>query len=93
MLYIVNHVKDPVSIHNIGAADTISVTRQAELICAAMGLDGVKFNYTGGAGGWPGDVPSFRMDVQKLGHAWLAGEAHLRTSRQNCDLRPFKSGE
>ena len=73
MLYIVNHVKDPVSIHNIGAADTISVTRQAELICAAMGLDGVKFNYTGGTGGWPGDVPSFRMDVQKLGHAgWRA---------------------
>lgn len=65
MQFIVANCKDQVSIHNIGTADAISVTRQAELICEAMGVS-PKFEYTGGAGGWPGDVPSFRMSTRKL---------------------------
>ena len=82
MLHIVTHVKDQVSIHNVGAQDAISVTQQAHLITNAMGLNGnVKFNYTGGKGGWPGDVPSFRMHTDKLGNAgWRA----RRTSEQAC---------
>lgn len=65
MQFVVDHCKDQVSVHNIGAADAISVTRQAEIICEMMGIS-PKFEYTGGAGGWPGDVPSFRMNVKKL---------------------------
>ncbi len=42
------------------------------MICEAMDLD-PKFEYTGGKGGWPGDVPSFRMRVNKLGFlGWRA---------------------
>lgn len=82
MMHIVSHVKDKVSIHNIGAPDAISVTQQAHLITEAMGLNGnVKFNYTGGAGGWPGDVPSFRMCVERIGRTgWRA----RHTSEQAC---------
>lgn len=73
MLFIVSQVKDQFSIFNIGAPDAISVTRQAELIVEAMGLSGVKFNYTGGKGGWPGDVPSFKMHVDRLARiGWRA---------------------
>jgi len=66
MLHIVEHAGEPVNLYNIGAPDAISVTRQAEIIVEMMGLSGVKFEYMGGAGGWPGDVPSFRMCVDKL---------------------------
>jgi UDP-glucose 4-epimerase len=65
MQFVVDNCKEQVSIHNIGASDAISVTRQAEIICEMMGVS-PKFEYTGGAGGWPGDVPSFRMNVEKL---------------------------
>lgn len=72
MLYIVEHETAPVSVYNIGAPDAISVTRQAEIICEMMGVSPV-FEYTGGAGGWPGDVPSFRMCVDKLARlGWRA---------------------
>ncbi len=80
MQFIVARDDSPVSVYNIGAPDAISVTRQAELICAAMGASPV-FEYTGGAGGWPGDVPSFHMDVSKL--ARLGWRAHW-TSEQAC---------
>ncbi len=65
MQYVVANCKDQVSVHNIGVSDAISVTRQAEIICEMMGVS-PKFEYTGGAGGWPGDVPSFRMSTKKL---------------------------
>ncbi len=79
MLYIVEHAGDPVNLFNIGAPDAISVTRQAEIIVEMMGLRDVKFEYTGGAGGWPGDVPSFRMCVDKLA---VLGWRAQRTSGQ-----------
>jgi len=66
MLHIVEHAGEPVNLYNIGAPDAISVTRQAEIIVEMMGLRDVRFEYTGGTGGWPGDVPSFRMCVDKL---------------------------
>ena len=31
-----------------------------------MGLSGVKFSYTGGNRGWPGDVPQVRFDITRL---------------------------
>jgi len=79
MLHIVGNCKDQVSIHNIGAPDAVSVTRQAELICESMGVQ-PKFHYTGGTGGWPGDVPSFNMCVNKLAQlGWRA----KRTSEES----------
>lgn len=82
MQFVVANCKDQVSIHNIGAPDAISVTRQAELVCEAMGVNPA-FIYTGGAGGWPGDVPSFRMCVEKLAAlGWRA----KRTSEEAVKL-------
>jgi UDP-glucose 4-epimerase len=78
MQFIVERAKDPVSVWNIGVADAISVTRQAELVCEAMQVN-PEFCYTGGRGGWPGDVPSFVMHVDRL--AYLGWRARM-TSEQ-----------
>jgi nucleoside-diphosphate-sugar epimerase len=51
---------------NVGGSDSLSVTRIAELVIQAMGLEGVEFAYTGTEGGWPGDVPRFLLDVSAV---------------------------
>lgn len=84
MQYVVDNCKDQVSVHNVGAADAISVIRQAELICEAMGVTPRFFYQLGGSGGggWPGDVPSFRMSTKKLSdlgwRAKMTSEAAVR---------------
>jgi UDP-glucose 4-epimerase len=75
MLHIVDHEIKPISIYNLGCEDWLTVDRIAEMVVAAMGLKDVRFTYTGTAGGWPGDVPRFLLDVsalKKLG--WQASQ-------------------
>ena len=44
-----------------------------EMVVHAMGLRGVRFEYTGGEGGWPGDVPRFLLDVSRINQlGWRA---------------------
>jgi UDP-glucose 4-epimerase len=54
-----------VRIFNIGTTDMITVTRIAELVCAAMGVT-PRFSFTGGDRGWKGDVPLMLLDASKL---------------------------
>lgn len=73
MLYVVDHAAEPLNIFNLGCDDWISVDRIAELVVKAMGLHNVKYVYTGTEGGWPGDVPRFRLDVSALNRlGWKA---------------------
>ena len=54
------HFKDApkgVTLYNVGVETQTSVTRIAEIVCEKMGLSGIPFEYTGGRGGWKGDVP------------------------------------
>lgn len=62
-----------VSIYNLGVDGTTSVKRIADILCEEMGLSDVKYEYTGGEGGWIGDVPRFRYCLDKI-HAsgWRA---------------------
>jgi UDP-glucose 4-epimerase len=66
MLYVVDHAAAPLNIFNLGCDDSLPVSRIAEMVVAAMGLRDVTFEYTGTEGGWPGDVPHFRLDVTAL---------------------------
>ncbi len=43
-----------------------TVTHIAEIIVEELGLENVKFNYTGGDRGWKGDVPRFSYDISKV---------------------------
>jgi UDP-glucose 4-epimerase len=73
ILYIVAHAQEPLNIFNLGCEDSLPVTRIADMVVQAMGLSQVKYRYTGGEGGWPGDVPRFRLDVTRLNRlGWRA---------------------
>lgn len=73
MLFAIEHAREPLNIFNLGCSDSLQVTRIAELVVDAMGLSGVEYDFTGGEGGWPGDVPRFRLDVSKINRlGWKA---------------------
>ncbi len=73
MLYLIERQPSGFLVANLGADDWISVNRIAELLVESLGLTDVQFEYTGGEGGWLGDVPRFRLDVSRLnGLGWKA---------------------
>lgn len=55
-----------VSLYNLGVDGETSVTHIADILCEEMGLNAVQYNYTGGEGGWKGDVPRFRYCIDKI---------------------------
>jgi len=73
MLYLIDHAREPLNVYNLGCDDSLQVTRIADMVVEAMGLRDVAYEFTGGEGGWPGDVPRFRLDVTKLNRlGWKA---------------------
>lgn len=67
MLFIVENSKKNLNIYNIAPEDRISsITRIAEVIIEEMGLKDVTITYTGGAKGWPGDIPIYQLSNKKL---------------------------
>ncbi len=67
------NVEKGITLYNVGVESQTSVTRIAEIVCEKMGLAGIPFEYTGGRGGWKGDVPVFAYNLDKI-HAdgWKA---------------------
>lgn len=62
-----------VTLYNVGVESQTSVTRIGEIVCEKMGLTGISFEYTGGRGGWKGDVPVFAYNLDKIHQAgWTA---------------------
>ena len=53
-------------IYNLGCKSFTTVTRVAQMVTEEMGLNNVRFKYTGGRRGWPGDVPVVRFNVDKV---------------------------
>ncbi|MBE6100541.1 MAG: NAD-dependent epimerase/dehydratase family protein [Selenomonas ruminantium] len=81
------NVPQGVTLYNLGVEGATQVTRIAEIIVEEMGLKDVRFKYTGGEGGWKGDVPKFQYDLSKIHKAgWYAkldsDEAVRRTVRE-----------
>ena len=66
MLLIMNKAKEKINVFNVASDNFIDVTSIAKITAQAMGLKGVNFKYTGGQGGWKGDVPKVRIDAKKL---------------------------
>jgi UDP-glucose 4-epimerase len=54
------------SIYNLGQSHTIGVDAVAGIICAEMGLKGVEYSHTGGAGGWVGDQPVVLLSTKRM---------------------------
>ncbi len=66
MLFAVENSHEMANIFNIGSDDTINSTRIGEIVVREMGLENVKFSYTGGKRGWKGDVPRMLLSIDKL---------------------------
>jgi UDP-glucose 4-epimerase len=66
MLYAIAHAARGMHILNLGCDDSITVRRIADMVVAAMGLSKVEYDFTGGEGGWLGDVPRFTLDVTAM---------------------------
>jgi UDP-glucose 4-epimerase len=54
------------SIFNVGSEETITVKKISRLVVSTLGLKGVRYKYTGGKTGWPGDVPIMLLSIKKL---------------------------
>lgn len=79
-----------VALYNVGVEGTTSVTTIADIICEEMNLMNVEYQYTGGEGGWKGDVPKFEYCIDKIHNAgWQANytsdEAVRETVLQNIN--------
>ena len=73
MLFIVEHASESLNIYNLGCDDSLPVIAIADMVVESLGLSGVEYQFTGGEGGWPGDVPRFRLDPSKLNRlGWTA---------------------
>lgn len=77
-----------VELYNLCAEGDTSVKRIADIVCEEMRLDGVTYAYTGGEGGWKGDVSRFKYCADKIhGTGWRArytsDEAVRRTVQAN----------
>jgi UDP-glucose 4-epimerase len=53
-------------VFNASTEDHVTVTEIADLVVGRMGLFDVRYEYTGGARGWKGDVPVVRLCPHKL---------------------------
>src|SRR5438046_2486996 len=60
---------EPVSVFNVRSEDAITVRSLADAICDELGLSGVEYRWTGGAGngrGWAGDVRAMQLAIERL---------------------------
>jgi UDP-glucose 4-epimerase len=66
MLHAFYNANNQCDVYNLGCESFTTVTRVAEIVTEEMGLKNVRFKYTGGRRGWPGDVPVVHFAVGKM---------------------------
>ena len=88
MLFGYMRAADQVNYFNLGCPGATSVKDITQIVMRQLGLSNVKISYTGGARGWPGDVPQVRMDTQKMEQlGWRAsGTSTEAVERATADL-------
>ena len=82
------NVTENVLLYNVGVNGATSVSTIADITCQEMNLTDVQYEYTGGEGGWKGDVPRFEYCLDKIHKAgWQAkytsDDAVRMTVREN----------
>jgi UDP-glucose 4-epimerase len=66
MLCAFNNSDNQYDVFNLGCEFFTTVNQIARIVTEEMGLKDVKFKYTGGRRGWPGDVPVVHFNVDKM---------------------------
>lgn len=62
----VEKAEGKVNVFNLAVSSVTSVRGIVRIIFEKAGLEDTVVNYTGGRGGWPGDVPRIKMSSRKL---------------------------
>ena len=65
MLFLIDHADDDLNIFNVGPKDSVKVTEIANIFINEFD-SGHSIRYTGGKGGWKGDVPYYSHNSKKL---------------------------
>lgn len=72
----------PLNIFNLGVDSQTRVKEIADIVCEEMGLSGVRYQFTGGARGWVGDVPRFKYDLSRIHRlGWKAKKSSSESLR------------
>lgn len=66
MFFALNHTDEQYDVFNLGCESTVKVSEIARIVAEEMALNDVKFRYTGGKRGWPGDAPIVIYDLSKM---------------------------
>jgi len=66
LIYGTQHSSGQVNVFNLASSSATDVTTIGRVLIEEMGLADVKFKYTGGERGWPGDVPQVRLDPSRM---------------------------
>jgi UDP-glucose 4-epimerase len=66
LLYIHDNAKEPLGVYNLGPETWTSVKKIAELVVAASPYPKARIEFGTKPQGWPGDVPTSRLNVEKL---------------------------
>jgi len=82
MIFITTHSHEPLNAFNIGPEGTATTVQYIAGRVVAEAAPQAVIRYTGGAKGWPGDVPKFNYSIAKLRR--LGWAPHL-TSNQAVD--------
>ena len=79
--WTIGRTSEPFDVWNVATGDYVTVTEIAHLALEVLGLspERVELTYTGGRGGWKGDVPVVRFDLTKIN---ATGWKAARTSRE-----------
>lgn len=93
MAWALDRAGDSARAFNVTPGDSIEVDEVADLVCGALGLEHVERVHTGGARGWPGDVPRVLLDPSRLAAmGWRARmgsrEAVVRAARELAERIP-----
>lgn len=73
-------ISSSMDVFNIANSDWVSVEEIAKQVIAASGSKGTKISFTGGARGWPGDVPKVMLDGARLAKfGWKPKSDSLQT--------------
>ena len=69
VIFACENSEDRVGIYNIGSEDYVDVKTIANVVCQEMGLEDVKYDWTGGIDdgrGWKGDVRTMLLSIERM---------------------------
>lgn len=73
-------------VFNVATTDYVTVRQIADLVVERLGLSGVRYEFSGGARGWKGDVPVVRFDTSKLrSTGWANGRTAAQALTDSID--------